>query len=223
MDEAIQKLIDRHGHFGYSGYFMIVELLHTHGKGDTLIMRSSRVASYLRSRVDSVKDLLNTLQMLGKCNWEELGKDLRIQIPKFRERQAKLRFKNPPKMPEESPKHSIDYKRSIRLNKEKENLSSDSEEIRLSIFLFEKIRERDPGFKEPNIQKWGLELNKIINLDHRTFDQINSVIVWAQEHKFWQSNILCPTKLRQQFSKLFQQMNQEKEMSRPGRVKIESI
>jgi hypothetical protein len=83
-----------------------------------------------------------------------------------------------------------------------QNLSSDSVEIGLAMLLFEKILERKPDHKKPNIQQWGKHIGLMIREDHRSPDRIREVIVWCQQDEFWKNNILSTEKLRKQFDKL---------------------
>lgn len=92
-DQFIQDSIDKFGHFGYMAYFVTLELLHKHGVGDRLVMRQSRYASHLRSRVDVVMEWLSFSGRFSKLKWSRSGDDVVIEIKKFRERQSNMKFK----------------------------------------------------------------------------------------------------------------------------------
>jgi len=77
-----------------------------------------------------------------------------------------------------------------------------SDEVRLSELLFNKIKTRNPGFKQPNIQTWAGHIDRLIRLDKRTPMEIQRVIEWCQEDLFWQNNILSADKLRKQYDTL---------------------
>ncbi|MDD5772369.1 MAG: hypothetical protein PHX78_02770 [bacterium] len=87
----------------------------------------------------------------------------------------------------------------------------DSQEIRLSTILIQKIYERDPKFKNPNIQKWADDINKLIRIDNRAPEEIEKIINWCQIDSFWQNNILSPKSLRKNFTQLILKMNQTKD------------
>ncbi len=93
---------------------------------------------------------------------------------------------------------------------EEPNFHLNSNEFKLSFLLFRKIKERDSNYKEPNLQKWSEQLDKLHRVDKREFPEIESVINWCQNNEFWQNNILSTDKLRKQFSKLYLQMKSEK-------------
>lgn len=73
-------------------------------------------------------------------------------------------------------------------------------------WMFNRIREISPGFKEPNLDSWANEVRLMRERDKRTDEQIRSVFEWANQDDFWQSNILSPAKLREKFDQLTIQM-----------------
>lgn len=89
----------------------------------------------------------------------------------------------------------------------KEIFLSDSNEVRLSELLLSLIRQRNPGFKQLDLQKWASHVGKMIRLDGRTPGDIERVVNWCQADSFWQNNILSTEKLRKQFDALFLKMN----------------
>lgn len=88
----------------------------------------------------------------------------------------------------------------------KDNYSENSEEMSLSLLLFNLIRERDPDYKKPDFQKWSIYIDRMIRLEKRTPEQIEKVIIWCQSDSFWQNNILSTSKLKKQFSQLWLKM-----------------
>lgn len=83
--------------------------------------------------------------------------------------------------------------------------SSDSDEIRLSETLRDQIVKNNPGSKAraANMQKWAVNIDRMIRIDKRTPDQIRSVIIWCQNDPFWHANILSTEKLRSHFDRLY--------------------
>lgn len=92
-------------------------------------------------------------------------------------------------------------------NTTKEIFLSDSDEVRLSELLLSLIRQRNPGFKQPDSQKWADHVSKMLRLDERTPEDIEKVIRWCQADSFWQSNILSTQKLREKYDALYMKMN----------------
>jgi hypothetical protein len=89
--------------------------------------------------------------------------------------------------------------------------SPDSIEIGLSNLLFKLILSRNLKFKKPNIENWAKHIDLAIRRDQRTPQELEKVILWCQGNSFWRNNILSTEKLRDQFDRLFMQMEDEKD------------
>lgn len=90
----------------------------------------------------------------------------------------------------------------LHLNKDKRSFIENSDEFRLAELLFSKIKQHNPGFKPPNLQKWAIHIDKLIRIDKRAPLEIEQVIKWCQADTFWQTNILSTDKLRQKYDQL---------------------
>lgn len=88
----------------------------------------------------------------------------------------------------------------------KKTYSSDSIEIRLSSYLFKYIQRNNPKAKPPNLQTWARHIDRSMRIDKRTKGELQKIIKWCQEDKFWQSNILSTEKLRAKFDQLWLRM-----------------
>ncbi len=88
-------------------------------------------------------------------------------------------------------------------NEKKRTFLVGSPEYQLSLHLFNGIRSNDSKAKEPDLQKWASEIDKLIRIDKRTPEEIAKVIEFSQSDSFWKSNILSTATLRKQFPKLF--------------------
>lgn len=75
--------------------------------------------------------------------------------------------------------------------------------------MWEKIQPLTKQTKPPNFQTWANDLRLLVENDNRTPEEVWRVFLWANNHPFWQTNILCPAKLRKQFGALFAKMSQE--------------
>lgn len=88
----------------------------------------------------------------------------------------------------------------------KEIYCQTSSEVRLSELLSSLIRQRNPNFKQPDIQKWATHIDRMLRLDNRPVDGVGEVIQWCQADTFWQSNILSTAKLREKYDQLYLKM-----------------
>jgi len=103
----------------------------------------------------------------------------------------------------------------VKLNKtkKKENSSpiifdKNSIEYKLALELKNNIHANDNRTKVPDedgLQKWAIEFEKLLRIDNKTESDIKTVICFSQKDKFWKSNILSASKLREKFDTLFLQ------------------
>lgn len=69
--------------------------------------------------------------------------------------------------------------------------------------LFELIQNNNPTVKQPNLQSWAGDIDRMIRLDKRSETQIQDVIQFSQADSFWQANILSAKKLREKYDQLY--------------------
>ncbi len=100
-------------------------------------------------------------------------------------------------------------KNDKELKNKRKNTSPNSDEIRLSRLLFSLIRKRSEGHTIPDMEKWATHIGRMIRLDGRNLEDIEKVILWCQENKFWQNNILSTAKLRNNYDQLKLKMESE--------------
>lgn len=83
---------------------------------------------------------------------------------------------------------------------------NNSNQYRLSELLFTLIEKNNPNTRIPNLQTWSGDIDKLIRINGRTSEQIETVIIWCQKDSFWHTNILSASKLREQFDQLWLKM-----------------
>ncbi len=110
----------------------------------------------------------------------------------------------------------------------KKKFDQDSIELKLSKYLFEKIRKNNPNTKEPNFQLWARNIDLMIRIDKRKPVEIKKVIQWCQADSFWYKNILSTEKLRKQYDQLVMNMesksfNKSKNLERANELKPKTI
>lgn len=95
-------------------------------------------------------------------------------------------------------------------DKECNNISSlNSDEYRLASYLFKYIKKNNSNAKEPNLDSWSKEFDKILRIDKRDLEEVKKVIAWCQQDSFWLVNILSPKKLREKYDQLALKMKTE--------------
>lgn len=73
-----------------------------------------------------------------------------------------------------------------------------------------------PKAKEPNLKAWANDVRLMRTRDKRAHREICELFQWAHNHAFWKSNILSPTKLREQWDRLAIQKAQEQQPKKTG-------
>lgn len=90
------------------------------------------------------------------------------------------------------------------------------EDIRLTQLLIDKMTENNPNSSilrrlTPKRQEvWINECRKLREIDKRSFEQIEQIIIFSQNDSFWKSNILSMPKLREKFDQLWLKAKKEK-------------
>lgn len=69
-------------------------------------------------------------------------------------------------------------------------------------YMFQKIRDVIPGTKQPNLDNWANTIRLMRERDNLNYDDMARVFNWANNDPFWQTNILCPSKLRDKYAEL---------------------
>ena len=88
------------------------------------------------------------------------------------------------------------------IKKYKEIYSHESQEYILADYLLQKIHKNISDYKQPNIQKWALDMDKLLRIDKRDPGEVRTIINFSQNDDFWKTNILSPEKLRKQYDQL---------------------
>ncbi len=89
--------------------------------------------------------------------------------------------------------------------------NKESVEYKISLYLFKKIQQNNPGCKEPNLKTWSGFIDKMIRIDKRIPREIRDVIEWCQADSFWHKQILSTSKLRDKYDQLVVNMGNKKQ------------
>jgi len=72
----------------------------------------------------------------------------------------------------------------VSIDKISKTFLPDSDEYRLSVFLFKYIKSNNEQAKEPNYQTWSKQFDSITRIDKRGIEDIKNVIVFCQKNEF---------------------------------------
>jgi hypothetical protein len=75
---------------------------------------------------------------------------------------------------------------------------------KLAALLAGEVRRNAPDFRiTPGKQRsWTKTADRMLRLDHRSYDDVADMIRWVQADEFWHSNVLSMDKLREKFDQL---------------------
>lgn len=89
-----------------------------------------------------------------------------------------------------------------------------TEARRLSVLLEERIRAHYPRFRiQSSIDKWEKDMNILIRQGTYSLTEIEDVLVWSQQHRFWRDVIESPSGLRNNFQRMHKQKEKMDGMS----------
>lgn len=114
-------------------------------------------------------------------------------------------------------------------NTSRQKFKFEHSDMELAELLFNYIQDNGDGankVKSPNMEKWANEIRLIRERDHKTHDQIKKAIDWSQNHSFWKTVILSPSKLREKYTQLSIKAKEEsgrKQNSNPSKINWEDL
>ncbi|MGN7387121.1 hypothetical protein [Sporosarcina sp. SAFN-015] len=110
-----------------------------------------------------------------------------------------------------TPNKNVKKEKNAIINYPRVTHDESSEYYQLALALHEEIRLNHPGYREPDLGKWIIEMRHIVEKDQRTIEQVQYIITWSQQHHFWRTVILSPAALRRNWDQMVAQMKQERD------------
>lgn len=98
--------------------------------------------------------------------------------------------------------HRPTTNKNQKKEKKEKKYPCNSDELRLSELLLSLIVAKKPDFRRPDVQRWAVQIDRMIRLDGRTPERIEAVIRWCRRDPFWSKTILSTIGLRMQFDRL---------------------
>jgi len=174
-DKELRLIFMRHGGIlrGYGAYWILVEVLDRHGKGDQVEILWQDLEAAMGVRRSCIRPLLAALSARGKLDvCEDSASILRYEIKKFRERQAKLKSKIRSRLPEDSTKTPQD----IRGEKKKKkttttgrqaadkpyDIKTDQQRLMCSYKVVKGVAAEDRSWDQHNYKTWARACSKLL-------------------------------------------------------------
>jgi len=211
-----QELLFEFGAQGYLVYWAVIAYIGKENNYGEVTGEGTVNARILKQKVHvsltKVKEILDFCQRKVELSYSYDGENFKFQIPKLLEildnYEANL----------QAEKKLLANKKEKKKKKkegEEENPISMREKFadddyKRAVWMYEKIKNSLPNFKEPNFDTWAYEINLLVRIDGKSHTEIENVFSWANEDSFWRANILSPQKLRKQWDQLEAQMLRDK-------------
>jgi hypothetical protein len=105
---------------------------------------------------------------------------------------------------EETPKANPPVVEESPTPKARSTAKPSHEAEKLAALLSGEIRRNAPDYRitPAKQRKWADVADRMLRLDHKSYDEIAGMIVWVQRDEFWRANVLSMQKLREKFDDL---------------------
>jgi hypothetical protein len=80
---------------------------------------------------------------------------------------------------------------------------------KLALLLYEEILKNLPDKKKPDLNKWADDFRKLVELDNKKPEHIETVIRFTQSSSFWWKNVLSASKFRDQYERLAAEVRED--------------
>lgn len=201
--------------------------------GDAQVL-NGKIFTRLKKSIKTIESYLQNMEEVKLIVRYEVNGDVFLHSPDFVKKQPNL---NPnkegkPVIPTPTPELIKSYSKltqellstsKVKESKDKVKESKSlclekfqDEDIRLTQILIDKMTENNPNSSilrrlTPKRQEvWIDECRKLREIDKRTYEQIEQIIIFSQNDSFWKSNILSIPKLREKFDQLWLKAKKEK-------------
>jgi len=228
-DVKIKRLISRYGLEGYGLYVLILESIaediSTESPMPLLQETCEDIAEFYNCNSAKVDEIVKYMVSQGLFGIETMSKKIAFfKIYKYLEqsqtrsekiRQLIVAYKDRPEMKQIADMSQTVSDKSDRTEQnrtEEEHTSTRKrdpaslESMELANTLYDLHLKIDPGYKQPNLDTWATDIDKIYRIDGRDWPTIEAVIRWAKGDPFWRSNIISGKKLREKFPQLYAKM-----------------
>ncbi len=212
-DEDILKMFKQEGLEGIGIFWLLIEMLYE--AGGWLKLDYEDLCFNLRvqnNKITLLKRVLNNYKLFEKKENRftnsrviETLEFIKNKSKKAQQSAAKRWGGNANAMRTQCDGNAIN---ETKRNESKVKKEYTSKDLYLALTLKHLVRQNNPKAKWScqQVRDWAEDINKMTRIDKRDYKDIEAVLRWSQQDKFWHKNILSGNKLRIQFDKLFLNM-----------------
>jgi hypothetical protein len=89
--------------------------------------------------------------------------------------------------------------------------------------LWESVKINFPFLKEPDLDVWASDIDKLERIDKIDRELIRAVLLWSQQSTFWKNNIRSGASLRRNFVQVYGQAKSQIETQRAKGGKVYKV
>jgi hypothetical protein len=91
--------------------------------------------------------------------------------------------------------------------------------LKMATWLAEQVMKRYPYTKQPNLEQWADDIDKLVRCDKQPLDNVKIALLFSQQDTFWRQQIRSGANLRKHYEQLLVKA-QEMQVERGGRYSV---
>jgi hypothetical protein len=94
-----------------------------------------------------------------------------------------------------------------------------SDALKMATWLAEQVKLRYPYVKEPSLEQWADDIDKLVRCDKQPLDNVKIALLFSQQDAFWRQQVRSGANLRKHYEKLLVKA-QEVQAKQGGTYKV---
>lgn len=74
--------------------------------------------------------------------------------------------------------------------------------LKMANWLAEQVLQRYPYVKQPNIEQWADDIDKLVRCDKQPLDNVKIALLFSQQDNFWRQQVRSGANLRKHYEKI---------------------
>lgn len=91
--------------------------------------------------------------------------------------------------------------------------------LKMATWLAEQVQLRYPYTKQPNLEQWADDIDKLVRCDKQPIDNVKIALLFSQQDPFWRQQVRSGANLRKHYEQLLVKA-QELQAQRGGRYSV---
>lgn len=91
--------------------------------------------------------------------------------------------------------------------------------LKMATWLAEQVMQRYPYTKQPNLEQWADDIDKLVRCDKQPLDNVKIALLFSQQDSFWRQQVRSGANLRKHYEQLLVKA-QELQAKQGGRYSV---